>query len=137
MPLVPWTEAAACTSATLGAATTAYAAYPFPNQVGMMTAVICNQFGVITAVICNQFGVMTAVICGYTDSASSGRPVPRGRGAAAGPGLTPRRPQPGFRHTEMCFGESWVNGAPSQSATRRSSRSPAIRAMRSSSAGQA
>ncbi len=126
MPLVPWTEAAACTSATLGAATTAYAAYAFPNQ-----------FGVITAVICNQFGVMTAVICGYTDSASSGRPVPRGRGAAAGPGLTPRRPQPGFRHTEMCFGESWVNGAPSQSATRRSSRSPAIRAMRSSSAGQA
>ncbi|MQL61222.1 hypothetical protein F6Q10_00820 [Streptomyces vinaceus] len=34
VPLVPWTEAAACTSATLGAATTAYAAYPFPNQVG-------------------------------------------------------------------------------------------------------
>lgn len=36
------------------------------------------------------------------------------------------RPQVGLRHTEMCFAESWVNGAPPQSATRRSSSSPAI-----------
>ncbi|AXI90325.1 hypothetical protein SAM9427_34810 [Streptomyces sp. ETH9427] len=79
MPLVPWTEAAACTSATPGAATTAYAAYAFLNQVGVITVVICNQFGVITAVICGYTGFGIARM----------RPVPRGRGAAAGPGLTP------------------------------------------------
>lgn len=43
----------------------------------------------------------------------------------------------GLRHTEMCLAESSVNGAPSQSATRLSSSSPAMRAIRSSSAGQA
>ncbi|MCA2202396.1 hypothetical protein [Streptomyces sp. SMS_SU21] len=67
MPLVPWTEAAACTSATPGAATTAYAAHAFLNQVG-----------VITVVICDQFGVITAVICGYTGFGIARRkPVPR------------------------------------------------------------
>ncbi|MGA5150053.1 hypothetical protein ACPCSF_34335 [Streptomyces griseoincarnatus] len=49
-------EAAACTSATLGAATTAYAAYAFQNH----------------------FGVLTVVICGYTGfGIARKRPVPR------------------------------------------------------------
>ncbi|MGQ5228727.1 Na+/H+ antiporter NhaC family protein [Streptomyces sp. MN3] len=45
VPLVPWTEAAAGTSATLGAATAAYAAYAFLNHFGVITAVICGYTG--------------------------------------------------------------------------------------------
>lgn len=49
VPLVPWTEAAAHTSAALGAATMAYAAYAFLNHFGVITAVICGYTGFVIA----------------------------------------------------------------------------------------
>ncbi|MFI1130891.1 Na+/H+ antiporter NhaC [Streptomyces althioticus] len=46
VPLVPWTEAAAYMSATLGVATMAYAPYAFLNYFGVIIAVICGYTGI-------------------------------------------------------------------------------------------
>ncbi len=71
------------------------------------------------------------------DEQSSAMPLPPVCPAGSARRLSPAAQPGGLRQTEMCRGESSVNGEPSQSATRRSSSRPAMRAIRSSSAGQA
>jgi NhaC family Na+:H+ antiporter len=45
VPLVPWTEAAAYMSTTLGVATLSYAPYAFLNYLGVIIAIICGYTG--------------------------------------------------------------------------------------------